>query len=796
VVMYLRADQGANRVYWPWVATGSKDLTLLAGNLETISTVDGGAFLTTQDTRISVELVHPGSSLVLVGAFISGYTNRQYFLVDPNPVVMDPDNTFYWTGKAGDSNWHLEQGQLTNWEDGNDQTALPPGNASSTEFERVVIDNADVELTDQAVTLTVINSTGSLDVRNDLELLERSDVENLKLQGGKVGIAETLKVNNGSWHFGQIQGPGKLIIPDNTLFSIRPTGVDELVLEAETDLAGTLEVFGKTLVVSEPINAKSYDLSLSGFGTLEFGNPLASGNERLKLLEDSVFTNLLRSPGRLVFNGISLSIPEDCIFNNEGVLQVLGAPLILNLGELVNRGELRIDRPVTAVLGILANYGSVIISGSEASGDYGMFFEMMPEQADAVIPELKLEQGAEVNFLNSTVIRNSPFGGMLRNMIITLDGAGSMLDFQGQGYIFNNDGEIILNNAVFKNLPFSLNTDVYSPPDVPNNSFLNQGILEIKAGFYAFQYDFENAGSLMVATGAGFESKGTFVTDENVFVEIDGQLKANEVSLLEDAYIDGTGEITANLLLFPGRIENQFADTLTLNVDMDLSDRANYDIFLDSLGFKSLDINGNINLDTQLVFHADAETVKPLIGQAIPLFRANSITGQLDSGASAGLPGWAAAEPQTLDEVVEAILKKDDSPTYSIWKSRRFNGSQIADEAYSGQTANPDNDSLINLLEFLLGGSPTGPERPDSMIESYLRELPGSDLEFEMRFPWMDRPGGSFTMEKSSDIEVWEEINIQVSDWEEGPFAGKSVKFLHGADQNAAYRVRFSFEEN
>lgn len=55
---------------------------------------------------------------------------------------------------------------------------------------------------------------------------------------------------------------------------------------------------------------------------------------------------------------------------------------------------------------------------------------------------------------------------------------------------------------------------------------------------------------------------------------------------------------------------------------------------------------------------------------------------------------------------IEVVADPSASP-YTDWQSGFFNPTQLADPAISGDDADSDNDGLDNLLEFVLGGSPT-----------------------------------------------------------------------------------------
>lgn len=51
----------------------------------------------------------------------------------------------------------------------------------------------------------------------------------------------------------------------------------------------------------------------------------------------------------------------------------------------------------------------------------------------------------------------------------------------------------------------------------------------------------------------------------------------------------------------------------------------------------------------------------------------------------------------------------DPADPYAAWQTGAFTPEQLADPAVSGDDVDFDNDGIDNLLEFILGGSPTSP---------------------------------------------------------------------------------------
>lgn len=115
-----------------------------------------------------------------------------------------------------------------------------------------------------------------------------------------------------------------------------------------------------------------------------------------------------------------------------------------------------------------------------------------------------------------------------------------------------------------------------------------------------------------------------------------------------------------------------------------------------------------------------------------------------DFSLSAGSPASATATIQ-------------DKP-FDAWRFTRFTTEELADSAISGDSADPDSDSLSNLLEYALSGDPKSADFPahgpaaginsNRLTLTYTRSNSASDLTFSVE--WTDdlstwHTGSSFT---------------------------------------------------
>jgi len=87
---------------------------------------------------------------------------------------------------------------------------------------------------------------------------------------------------------------------------------------------------------------------------------------------------------------------------------------------------------------------------------------------------------------------------------------------------------------------------------------------------------------------------------------------------------------------------------------------------------------------------------------------------------------------------------------YALWLAARFSPDQLAQPLHSGQTADPDQDGLPNLLEYALGGEPQdAASRPAPVAALGSRTL-------QLAFTRIADPALVYTVEASPDLVAWE----------------------------------------
>jgi acyl-CoA thioesterase I len=111
------------------------------------------------------------------------------------------------------------------------------------------------------------------------------------------------------------------------------------------------------------------------------------------------------------------------------------------------------------------------------------------------------------------------------------------------------------------------------------------------------------------------------------------------------------------------------------------------------------------------------------------------------SGMYAGVPAKASL----------AIVDPDDSP-FSSWQGTRFSASELADPNISGENADPDQDGMVNLMEYFVGYDPLVKE--SSFLASGKVAVEGVDY-YTITYPRAPGTGLAGVPEVSSDLQVW-----------------------------------------
>ncbi len=130
---------------------------------------------------------------------------------------------------------------------------------------------------------------------------------------------------------------------------------------------------------------------------------------------------------------------------------------------------------------------------------------------------------------------------------------------------------------------------------------------------------------------------------------------------------------------------------------------------------------------------------------------------------------------------------------YSAWRFARFSTAQLADPLVSGDTADPDGDGIVNLLEYAFGLEPLSADSPATAAE----RLPAVTLDAQNHlnlsyFHAADRPDLAYLAEWSADLVApWQSGATFTEEISREPLAGGervTVRALSPVDSNTSPR--------
>ncbi|MCK4564516.1 MAG: hypothetical protein KAU94_07570, partial [Verrucomicrobia bacterium] len=94
-------------------------------------------------------------------------------------------------------------------------------------------------------------------------------------------------------------------------------------------------------------------------------------------------------------------------------------------------------------------------------------------------------------------------------------------------------------------------------------------------------------------------------------------------------------------------------------------------------------------------------------------------------------------------------------PTFTDWQNMHFTPGQLADPGISGAGADPDGDSIINLLEYALGTGPFDPNNRSGLIFGLVIKDGGIDY-FAITFRrLLCRDHLTYTVQFSANLQIW-----------------------------------------
>ncbi len=164
-------------------------------------------------------------------------------------------------------------------------------------------------------------------------------------------------------------------------------------------------------------------------------------------------------------------------------------------------------------------------------------------------------------------------------------------------------------------------------------------------------------------------------------------------------------------------------------------------------------VNGTATLAGTLRISA-ADTI-PADGTAFAPITATSIEGSFDSVVFDVPTGRLLFDVEIGDTGVTASANVLDVSTYAEWRAAVFTTEEQADDSISGILADPDEDGLINLLEYALDGNPRV-GTPALVGIEIDRNAEGAPEHVTVDFPWANgMTDVAYRIEYSTDLVNW-----------------------------------------
>lgn len=228
----------------------------------------------------------------------------------------------------------------------------------------------------------------------------------------------------------------------------------------------------------------------------------------------------------------------------------------------------------------------------------------------------------------------------------------------------------------------------------------------------------------------------------------------------------GTGLITGDLTLFPGSdVQVEFAGSEP------------------GTGFDFLEVGGTANLDGKLTLSLIDEYV-PENGAEFLFLKAGTVSGSFDDIDQGTLGRQRRFDVTDGAEGLTATMQALSIASYADWRAAFFSETEAADDLISGVGADPDNDGIVNLAEYLSNGLPKGPSLEPLMLlqdspDTFLLQLANGVADY------------NWQLETSTALEGWSAVDVNVtelSEEEDVSFFGLDL-LTPAADGDRFYRL-------
>lgn len=220
-------------------------------------------------------------------------------------------------------------------------------------------------------------------------------------------------------------------------------------------------------------------------------------------------------------------------------------------------------------------------------------------------------------------------------------------------------------------------------------------------------------------------------------ITIEGNLTSDGVIALGASA--GVGLVTGDLTLLPGS-------------DM----RVEFSGTEPGTGFDFLEIGGTANLDGKLTLSLIDEYI-PDKGAGFLFLKAGTVSGDFSDIDQGTLGRQRRFDVTAGLEGLTATMQALSIASYSDWRAAFFSETEVADDLISGLGADPDDDGIVNLAEYLSNGLPKGPSlEPLKLVtespDTFLLQLANGVADY------------TWQLETSRALEGWSAVDVNVTE--------------------------------